>query len=135
MGRVKVTADIINKQKFEKALKAGMSDEQIINLFAINSGILYKWVKLVYETKHPLVVIKKIRAEGELAFRVSQLQLAKKNPAVSIWVDKTFYGSNDVSESDNTNVNDIEDLNPLLELLKEHPAESKKEESDGNSND
>lgn len=135
MGRVKVTADIINKEKFEVALKAGMSEEQIINLFSINSGILYKWVKLVYETKHPLVVIKKIRAEGELAFRVSQLQLAKKNPAVSIWVDKTLYGRSDVTDTPDE-VDDIEDLNPLLELLKENPTESKKEDvSDGNSND
>ena len=134
MKRIKVTEDLINKDKFEAALKVGMNDEGILNLFCINLAALYKWVKMVYKTHHPVVQIKKIRAEGELAFRANQFKLAQKNPALSIWIDKTWYGRKDESEDD-IPMNDTEDLNPLLELLREDPADQKKEEPNVDSND
>ena len=134
MGKhIEITLDLIDKAKFESALKTGMSDTSIQDLFELNLKQVYKWVKLAYKTKNPLVQIKKIRAQGELEFRTHQLALAKKDRAVSIWIDKTWYGRSDITET----VEDgstIEDLNPLLELLKDDPKEPVKEGNpDGNN--
>lgn len=134
---IEVSIDLIDKAKFENALKTGMSDTGIQDLFSVNLKKVYKWVKLVYKTKNPLVLIKKIRAQGEYEFRQNQLALAKKDRAVSIWIDKTWYGRTDEVENE-TVISDTEDLNPLLRLLKDDPkpAEPKKEgEQDVKSND
>lgn len=136
--RIEISVDLIDKTKFESALKTGMSDTGIQDLFEVNLKKVYKWVKLSYKTKNPLVQMKKIRAQGELEFRQSQLLLAKKDRAVSIWIDKTWYGRTDEVESEVV-VNDIEDLNPLLELLKDDPKKpgepNKEGEQDVKPND
>lgn len=126
MAKLKYDANLIDKGTFDAAVKVGMTTEQIINLFAVNSSILWKWIKETYNVKKPLVQLEKMRAEGELAFRVEQFKLAKKNPAVSIWVDKTWYGRSD-EKKEEADVGSIEDLTPLSELLK---IDEKEEQSE-----
>lgn len=121
MANVKLSTKGIDKDKFELAIKVGMTNQQIIELFAINNGTLMRFIKETYHVKKPLVALKKLRAEGELAFRASQFQLAKKDKTISIWIDKTVYGRTDEITQDTAGT--IEDLTPLSELLKINPGE------------
>lgn len=131
MGKhIEITIDLIDKADFESALETGMSDIGIQDLFELNLKQIYKWVKMAYKTKNPLVQIKKIRAQGELKFRQSQLALAKKDRAVSIWIDKTWYGRNDIVETVDES-STIEDLNPLLQLLKDDPKQPSEPKEEG----
>ena len=82
-----------------------------------NSAKMWSWIKKTYNTKRPLVILKKMRTEGKIDFLVKQRKLAEKNPAVSIWLGKNYYSQTDEKVQDNAN--DYEDLNPLSELLKD----------------
>ena len=111
----RVTEELIDKKKFEKYVKLGLSDEELQQFFMVNSGQFYQWVKVTYKTKKPLVLIKKMRVQGKIDFLTSQKTLAKKEPAVSIWVGKNYYAQTDKIEIEQQK--DYEDLNPLVKLL------------------
>lgn len=122
MSKKKVTKDLIDKAKFESIVRLGLSDEELMQFFMVSSGQLYGWVKLVYDTRSPMVLLKKIRVEGKIDFMAKQRKLAEKNPAISIWLGKNYYNQAEEKETDKTD--DFEDLNPLINLLKD-------DESDG----
>lgn len=125
MAKKKVTPELIDKQKFEVIVRLGLSNEELIEFFMINSGQLWQWIKVTYNTRSPLLVLKKMRAEGKVEFMLKQRKLAERNPAISIWIGKNYYGQIDEKENDKTA--DFEDLNPLIDLLKD--------DNDGNGND
>ena len=127
MAKTKITPDAIDKKKFETLVKLGLSNEELIEFFMINSSQLWSWIKQVYETRKPFVVLKKIRVEGKIEFLSSQRLLAMKDHVVSIWVGKNYYNQKDGKEE--VEANDIEDLTPLVKLLKDD-----EEENNGNSN-
>lgn len=126
MAKKKVTADLIEKTKFESVVRLGLTHEELIEFFMINSGQLWQWIKLVYNTKSPLVMLKKIRMEGKVEFLSKQRRLAEKNPSMSIWFGKNYYDQRDEIESSQSV--DYEDLNPLVELLKD-TGDSQEDES------
>ena len=126
MSKKKVTPELIDKQKFESIVRLGLSTEELIEFFMVNSGQLWQWIKVTYDTRSPLVLLKKMRVEGKIDFLAKQRKLAEKNPAMSIWFGKNYYEQSDEKES-NTEA-DYEDLNPLINLLKD-------DDNDGNSND
>ena len=141
MAKKRVTTDLIDKQKFESLVRLGLSHEELIQFFMINSGQLWQWIKLTYNTRTPLVLLKKIRVEGKVDFLLKQRKLAEKNPSMSIWFGKNYYDQKDeLQENEST---DYEDLNPLVELLKddsedqpidsEPVIEEKKEDADNNN--
>lgn len=126
MAKRKITPDLIDKNKFETLVRLGLSDEELYTFFMVSSGALYGWIKKAYETRSPLVLLKKMRVEGKIDFMVKQRKLAERNPAISIWLGKNYYEQSDGKEESET-VNDFEDLNPLAQLLKD-------DEDNGNSN-
>lgn len=117
MSISKLNENIIDKDKFEYLVKLGLSNEEIVDFFMTNSAKMWSWIKKTYNTKRPLVILKKMRTEGKIDFLVKQRKLAEKNPAVSIWLGKNYYSQTDEKVQDNAN--DYEDLNPLSELLKD----------------
>lgn len=117
MSNSKLNENIIDKDKFEYLVKLGLSNEEIVDFFMTNSAKMWSWIKKTYNTKRPLVILKKMRTEGKIDFLVKQRKLAEKNPAVSIWLGKNYYSQTDEKVQDNAN--DYEDLNPLSELLKD----------------
>ena len=125
MAKKKVTADLIDKAKFESLVHLGLSTEELYTFFMVSSGALMQWIKIVYATKSPLVLLKKMRVEGKVDFLVKQRKLAERNPAMAIWFGKNYYDQTDSKEE--AEANDYEDLNPLVELLKE-------DDDNGNSN-
>jgi len=127
MAKKRIEVEDIDKQKFEALVKLGLSNQELVEFFMTNGGQLWSWVKRTYNTRSPLVVIKKIRIEGKIEFMMKQRKLAEKNQTVSIWIGKNYYDQTDESESDKST--DYEDLNPLVALLKDD------EENGNDSND
>lgn len=125
----RVTEELIDKKQFEQLVCLGLTDEELQQFFMVNSGKYYQWIKIVYHTRSPLSVIKKLRVQGKIDFMVKQRKLAEKNHTVSIWVGKNYYSQTDESLDDKTE-QDFEDLNPLAKLLA-----IKEEDNNGNSND
>lgn len=113
----------IDKEEFEKCVQGGLNDQEISDFFMVKMQSLYGWIKVVYQTKHPLMYIKKLRAKAKLDFNLEQRKVAKSNPTLSIWVGKNQFGQTDGSAK--TESADIEDLSPLVKLL----AMSKPEEN------
>ena len=66
-----------------------------------------------------------MRVEGKIDFLAKQRKLAERNPAMAIWFGKNYYDQTDSKEE--AEANDFEDLNPLIQLLKD-------DDNDGNSN-
>ena len=125
MAKKKVTPETIDKAKFESLVHLGLSTEELIQFFMVNSSQLWSWIKQVYNTRTPLVVLKKMRVEGKIDFLAKQRKLAERNPAMAIWFGKNYYDQTDSKEE--AEANDFEDLNPLIQLLKD-------DDNDGNSN-
>ena len=125
MAKKKVTPDLIDKAEFEKIVFLGIDYNEIMDYFMVNSAQFWAWVRKAYDTKSPLVVIKKLRVQGKIDFMAKQRKLAEKNPAATIWFGKNYYNQTD--EKFEETGNDYEDLNPLIQLLKD--------DEDGNSND
>lgn len=127
MAKTKTTPETIDKAKFELLVKLGLTSEELIEYFMVNSSQLWSWIKQVYNVRKPLVLLKKMRVEGKIDFMAKQRKLAERNPAVSIWIGKNYYDQNAEKEESSGGANDYEDLNPLYNLLKD--------DDDENSND
>lgn len=125
MAKKKVTEELIDKAKFESLVHLGLTTEELYTFFMVSNGALMQWIKLVYKTRSPLVLLKKMRVEGKVDFLVKQRKLAERNPSMSIWFGKNYYDQKDSKEE--AEAHDFEDLNPLVELLKE-------DDEDANSN-
>ena len=125
MAKKKVTEELIDKAKFESLVHLGLTTEELYTFFMVSNGALMQWIKLVYKTRSPLVLLKKMRVEGKVDFLVKQRKLAERNPSMAIWFGKNYYDQKDGKEE--AEANDFEDLTPLVKLLKE-------DEEDGDSN-
>ena len=124
MSKKRVTPDLIDKQKFESLVRLGLTPEELYTFFMCSYGALMQWIKVVYNTREPYCFYKKMRVEGKIDFLSKQRKLAEKNPAMSIWFGKNYYDQTDEKVED-VSV-DYEDLNPLIQLLKD--------DDDGNDN-
>lgn len=119
MAKTKTTPETIDKAKFELLVKLGLTSEELIEYFMVNSSQLWSWIKQVYNVRKPLVLLKKMRVEGKIDFMAKQRKLAERNPAVSIWIGKNYYDQNVDREEEGSGSGDYEDLNPLAEMLKD----------------
>lgn len=124
MAKSKTTPETIDKAKFELLVKLGLTSEELIEYFMVNSSQLWSWIKQVYNVRKPLVLLKKMRVEGKIDFMAKQRKLAERNPAVSIWIGKNYYDQNAEKEESSGGANDYEDLNPLYNLLKDDDDEN-----------
>ena len=125
MAKTKTTPELIDKAKFESLVHLGLTTEELIEFFMINSSQLWSWIKQVYKVRKPMVLLKKLRVEGKIDFLAKQRKLAERNPAMAIWFGKNYFDQTDGKEE--AEQADYEDLNPLVKLLKE-------DEEDANSN-
>ena len=117
MGNYRTSINDIDKDKFEKLVSLGLSDEEIANFFKITTGKLWKWVKIAYKTNKPMVELKSLRASAKAMFLAEQRSLARKSHILSIWIGKNIFDQSD-SKREEVRENDIEDLTPLADLLK-----------------
>lgn len=136
----KLTENTINKQQFEQMVNLGMSEQEIADFFMVTTGKMYGWIKLVYNTNHPYMLIKKMRVQAKYFFMAEQRMLAKKNPASSIWIGKNYFGQ--AEEQDQVKAEEIDNISPIAkqileyqEMLEKQTTAPKEETEDGDKHD
>lgn len=126
----KITEKTINKAQFEQMINLGMSEQEIADFFMVTTGRMYGWIKLVYNTKHPYMLIKKMRVQAKYFFVAEQRMLAKKNPTQSIWLGKNYFGQTEVQPE--IKPDEIDNITPIAKQILEYQEQLNKEPNNNN---
>ncbi len=105
------------KNMFESACQLQLTEEEISTLLGVTTRSISNWCKKVYDGKTFAEIYPKLRMDGKQSFRRQQLELAKSNATMNIWLDKTWYGAHE----ENTISVNFEDLTPLAKMLRIDP--------------
>lgn len=81
----------IDKEQFEKLCGLQCTEEEIAGWFNCSVDTVERWCKKEYQTTFA-EVYKKASADGKITLRRYQLQLAKTNGSVAIWLGKVWLG-------------------------------------------
>lgn len=81
----------IDKEQFEKLCGLQCTEEEIAGWFKCSVDTIERWCKKEYQTTFA-EVYKKASADGKITLRRYQLQLAKTNGSVAIWLGKVWLG-------------------------------------------
>lgn len=107
----------INQKEFEKLCELQCTKLEICGFFDVTDKTLEDWCKRTYGMGFSETFALK-RSYGKISLRRYQWQMAQKVPSMAIFLGKQFLGQKD--NPDQLEVNrDIEDLSPLVELLKD----------------
>lgn len=91
MGRPKIQ---INKENFEKLCGLQCTLEEIAGFFNCSADTIERWCKSEYSTTFA-ETFKKHSASGKASLRRIQFELAKKSPAMAIWLGKQYLNQRD----------------------------------------
>lgn len=84
----------IDKDQFESLCEMQCTLEEISGFFNCSEDTIERWCKRTYKENFADIYAKK-RSKGKISLRRSQLQLAKKNAAMAIFLGKQMLGQND----------------------------------------
>lgn len=84
----------IDKRQFEEMCYYQCTQQEICNILDIDHKTLTKWCKETYDMPYSQVYIK-YSDGGKLTLRRYQLNLAKTNSAMAIWLGKNWLGQRD----------------------------------------
>ena len=107
---------VIKQEDFEKLCVLQCTKMEICGFFDCDDMTLERWCKRTYHMGFSEVFALK-RSKGQISLRRYQWQQAEKSPAMAIFLGKQFLGQKDNPDLIEVN-RDIEDLSPLVELLK-----------------
>lgn len=92
-GRPKIKID---QQNFESLCGLQCTLEEIAGFFKCSEDTVQNWCKSTYGEIFS-VVYKKHSGSGKIALRRYQMNLAKKNATMAIWLGKQILGQRDIS--------------------------------------
>jgi hypothetical protein len=104
----------IDKVQFEKLCGIQCTQEEIASFFDCSHDTIERWTKKTYGDSFS-VVHKKYSAGGKMSLRRYQFELAKKYPAMAIWLGKQYLNQRDNIEI--SRPNDAKD-DPLTQAIK-----------------
>jgi hypothetical protein len=81
----------IDKEQFEKLCGLQCTEEEIAGWFKCSVDTVERWCKKEYQITFA-EVYRKASADGKITLRRYQLQLAKTNGSVAIWLGKVWLG-------------------------------------------
>ena len=112
MGRPPIPID---KKTFENLCKLQCTKEEIASVFECCDDTINNWCKSEYGEVFS-VIYKRFGGMGKMSLRRLQFKLAKKSASMAIFLGKQYLGQTDKVEQ---TFNEIENLAPLAELLKD----------------
>lgn len=122
MGRPKAQID---KAAFEALCKLQCTEEEICDFFGITDKTLVAWCKENYGLTFSEVFRQK-RGAGKISLRRMQLELAKKNATMAIWLGKQWLG-----QRDNVDVTIDAAGGNIADVLEEHYQQRKPDTDSG----
>lgn len=84
----------INKQEFEKLCGLQCTLEEIAGWFDCSEDTVQRWAQKEYGETFA-VVYKKHSSKGKISLRRNQMQIAKTNATMGIWLGKQYLGQRD----------------------------------------
>lgn len=90
---------IIDQEQFEKLCSMQCTLDEIAGWFRCSKDTVENWCKRVYKQNFS-EAYKKYSAGGKVSLRRHQFELAKKHPAMAIWLGKQYLGQKDSPEMD-----------------------------------
>lgn len=92
---------VINKETFEALCSIQCTQSEICSVLKVCEDTIFDWCKREYGAPYS-DVYKKYSENGKASLRRIQFALAKKNPAMAIFLGKQYLGQRDVIEQDNS---------------------------------
>lgn len=92
---------IIEQDQFEKLCWLQCTKEEIACFFDCSEDTIENWCKRTYKDVFS-VVYKKHSAGGKMSLRRYQMELAKKNASMAIWLGKQYLGQKDHIETEDS---------------------------------
>lgn len=105
----------ISQQQFEAMCAIQCTQAEICDVLDITDKPLNNWCKETYGCGFS-EIYKKKSASGKMSLRRHQFELAKKYPAMAIFLGKNYLGQRDVIEQ--TNNNKFEEVKDILVKIK-----------------
>ena len=115
MGRPRIEID---EAQFKKLCGIHCTKEEIAGFFDCSEDTIENWCKRTYHETFS-AVFKKHSMQGKISLRRIQFKLAEKSVPMAIFLGKNYLGQTDHFEQ---TVHEVEDLSPLVSLLKEEVA-------------
>ncbi len=106
----------IKQEDFEKLCTLQCTKLEMCGFFDVTDKTLEDWCRKTYRMGFSDVFRQK-RSKGLISLRRTQFQHAEKNASMAIFLGKQYLGQKDQPDAIEVN-RDIEDLSPLVELLK-----------------
>lgn len=89
----------IDQHQFEQLCTMQCTEEEVCAFFDVTDKTLTSWCKRTYG-KSFSEIFKQKRIKGHISLRRSQFELAKKNPAMAIFLGKNYLGQKDKNEDE-----------------------------------
>lgn len=109
-----------NKEIFEELCKIQCTETEIAGIFRCCEDTLSNWCKENYDGKTFLEVYKIYSQDGKKSLRRYQFDLAKKHPAMAIWLGKQYLGQKDMVEVDHQSNGVLTEIVGALNEYKEN---------------
>lgn len=109
----------IDKDKFERLCEIMCTKIEIAHIFDCSEDTIERWCKKTYEGKTFSEVHEQHRNLGLVSIRRSQMELAKKNPAMAIFLGKNYLGQSDNTKVEHTGGVNINMDIPIPDEIKE----------------
>lgn len=114
-GRPKYKLNSLGINIIEKLSHLYCTEEEIAYMLGVDKSVLLNSVN-----KKPFsLAIKKGEQGGNVRLRKAQFELAKRSPAMSIWMGKQYLGQKDLPDDENSRQNEAEALDKLCNAIKE----------------
>ena len=81
----------LDRDTFEKLCGIQCTEEEICAVMGVTEKTLADWCRRTYDMKFSQIFREK-RGGGKASLRRTQWQLAKKSPAMAIWLGKQYLG-------------------------------------------
>lgn len=87
----------IDKRQFESLCELQCTQDEMLAVFGVTDKTLNAWCRRTYG-KGFSEVVKMKREVGKTSLRRYQMNLAKKNAVMAIWLGKNYLGQRDIPE-------------------------------------
>ena len=105
----------IDEDNFKKLCTLQCTESEIASFFNCDEDTICNWCKRTYGLTFS-DAFKRFSASGKVALRRIQFRHAEKNAAMAMFLGKNWLGQTDKVEQ---TIMEVEDLSPLVDLLKD----------------
>lgn len=134
-GKMRGSRKNIDKVQFEKLCAMFCTNEEICAFFGVSHDTMLRWCQKTYGmTFEDTYKVK--NAMGRVSLRRAQMELAKTNPTMAIWLGKVYLGQSEEQKEDKSDmVSALGEIVGKIQLVTKEQVMESREEGVSASND